>query len=175
MYIKIFPHKCLLSIYCSRPTCWFHWLAGRGQHAAAVRHRLTAVDLEDSIQALLGENEEEAVRRFLQHTEEVQAAFPPSRLLVFDVREGWAPLCSFLGLPQPSTPFPRSNSGEQVQLLVRRLRRTAFVGVLGAPLLLAVVVPFCQNTFQLCLTPLPPLILLWGTARLFLGILEGSL
>ena len=32
------------------------------------RHRLTAADLEDSIQALLGENEEEAVQRFLDHT-----------------------------------------------------------------------------------------------------------
>ena len=40
MYMKSFPHKCLLSIYCSRPTYWFHWLAGRGQHAAAVRWHL---------------------------------------------------------------------------------------------------------------------------------------
>ena len=28
----------------------------------------------------------------------------------------WGPLCCFLGLPQPSTPFPRSNSGEQVSI-----------------------------------------------------------
>jgi len=61
-------HKCLLSIYCSWPTSWFHWLAGRGELAANIRHRLTAADLEDSIQALLGENEEEAVQRFLDHT-----------------------------------------------------------------------------------------------------------
>ena len=31
------------------------------------RHRLTAPDLEDSIQALLGQNEEEAVQMFLKH------------------------------------------------------------------------------------------------------------
>ena len=36
------------------------------------RHRLTATDLEDSIQALLGENEEEAVQRFLEHTGKLQ-------------------------------------------------------------------------------------------------------
>lgn len=168
-------HKCLLSIYCSWPTSWFHWLAGRGELAANIRHRLTAADLEDSIQALLGENEEEAVQRFLDHTEEVRASLPPSRLLVFDVRDGWAPLCSFLGLAEPSTPFPRSNSGEQVQLLVRRLRRIAFLGILGAPLLLAALVPLCQNTSQLCLSPFLPLLFLWGTARLFLRILEGCL
>ena len=43
------------------------------------------------------------------HTAEVQAAIAPDRLLVFDVREGWAPLCEFLGTPIPGQPFPASN------------------------------------------------------------------
>ncbi len=43
---------------------------------------------------------------------EVRAALPPNRLLVFDVGEGWAPLCAFLGVPVPSEPFPRLNSTE---------------------------------------------------------------
>lgn len=37
----------------------------------------------------------------------------PGRLLVFDVQEGWEPLCAFLGLPVPAEPFPRSNSAEE--------------------------------------------------------------
>ena len=36
-------------------------------------------------------------------------ALPPERLLEFDVREGWGPLCRFLGLEAPSTAFPRVN------------------------------------------------------------------
>ena len=39
----------------------------------------------------------------------VIAGLSPERLLVFDVREGWGPLCRFLGVDEPSTPFPRVN------------------------------------------------------------------
>jgi len=38
----------------------------------------------------------------------VRAAVAPERFLVFDVAEGWEPLCAFLGMPDE--PFPRSNS-----------------------------------------------------------------
>jgi hypothetical protein len=43
------------------------------------------------------------------HNAAVIAAIPPERLLVFEVSQGWAPLCRFLGLPVPATPFPRVN------------------------------------------------------------------
>lgn len=36
----------------------------------------------------------------------------PERLLVYDVKEGWEPLCSFLGLPVPKGEYPRSNTAE---------------------------------------------------------------
>ena len=34
---------------------------------------------------------------------------PEKQLLVFNVKDGWAPLCQFLGLPIPDAPFPRVN------------------------------------------------------------------
>jgi hypothetical protein len=43
------------------------------------------------------------------HVAEVKATIPPDRLLVFDVRQGWAPLCEFLGTPMPEQPFPAGN------------------------------------------------------------------
>jgi len=52
---------------------------------------------------------------FRRHTEAVVAAVPKDRLLVFDVAEGWAPLCGFLGVPVPDTPYPRENSTAQFQ------------------------------------------------------------
>lgn len=48
-------------------------------------------------------------RGFEAHTIKVKAAIPQDRLLVFDVKEGWAPLCAFLGVAKPGTPFPRTN------------------------------------------------------------------
>jgi hypothetical protein len=52
---------------------------------------------------------------FRRHTEAVTAGVPKDRLLVFDVADGWAPLCPFLGVPVPETPFPRENSRQQFQ------------------------------------------------------------
>lgn len=49
-----------------------------------------------------------AIAMFNKRTADVQAAFPSSRLLTFDVREGWDPLCRFLGVEVPAISFPRS-------------------------------------------------------------------
>ena len=56
---------------------------------------------------------------YRRRTEEVCAAIPAERLLVFDVAEGWAPLCRFLDVPVPDVPFPRLNSTEQFWKMVR--------------------------------------------------------
>ena len=37
------------------------------------------------------------------------AEVPADNLLVFEVKQGWEPLCKFLGVPQPETPFPHIN------------------------------------------------------------------
>lgn len=48
-------------------------------------------------------------RAFNAHNEAVQATIPAHRLLVYQVKEGWGPLCAFLGVPEPTDPFPRTN------------------------------------------------------------------
>jgi hypothetical protein len=54
--------------------------------------------------------------------EEVKRAVPADRLLVFEVKDGWEPLCRFLGVPVPSTPFPRANDSDSFDKnLARRL------------------------------------------------------
>lgn len=47
---------------------------------------------------------------FDAHTERVKAAIPADRLLVYEVNDGWRPLCAFLGAPEPAEAFPRTNS-----------------------------------------------------------------
>jgi hypothetical protein len=53
-----------------------------------------------------------AIAAYRRRTEEVRAAIAPERLLVFDVAEGWQPLCRFLDVPAPVTPFPHLNSAD---------------------------------------------------------------
>jgi len=58
------------------------------------------------------------IGHFKRHTEEVLATIPPERLLVYRVAEGWEPLCRFLGVPVPNTPFPSENSREEFKARV---------------------------------------------------------
>ncbi len=46
---------------------------------------------------------------FTAHNEAVKAAIPADRLLVFEVKQGWEPLCRFLDVPVPAEDFPRTN------------------------------------------------------------------
>lgn len=56
------------------------------------------------------EDKDYAIAVFHRHTEEVKQHVPPEKLLVYDVKEGWEPLCTFLGVRVPTDiPFPRLN------------------------------------------------------------------
>ncbi|MBB4933386.1 hypothetical protein F4561_004206 [Lipingzhangella halophila] len=60
-------------------------------------------------------DEERAVEVFERHTADVRASLPADRLLVFEVSQGWQPLCDFLGVEAPAEPFPRLNDTETMQ------------------------------------------------------------
>ncbi len=47
---------------------------------------------------------------FRRHTEAVKSAIPPERLLIYQAGQGWEPLCAFLGVPVPETPYPSENN-----------------------------------------------------------------
>jgi hypothetical protein len=47
---------------------------------------------------------------FRKHTREVVRTVPAERLLVYEVSQGWGPLCEFLEVPVPGEPFPAQNS-----------------------------------------------------------------
>jgi hypothetical protein len=46
---------------------------------------------------------------YREHNERVRAVIPRDKLLVFNVKQGWEPLCEFLGVEVPDVPFPRAN------------------------------------------------------------------
>lgn len=53
------------------------------------------------------------LEHFRRHNAAVDRAIPRERRLVYEVSEGWGPLCTFLRVPVPDKPFPRVNSREQ--------------------------------------------------------------
>lgn len=53
-----------------------------------------------------------AISVFSKHLDYVQQTAPKDRLIVYDVVEGWPPLCEILGCDIPLEPFPHSNTRE---------------------------------------------------------------
>lgn len=49
------------------------------------------------------------IKAFNAHNDAVKDTIPAKQLLVYQVKDGWAPLCEFLGKPIPAEPFPRTN------------------------------------------------------------------
>lgn len=77
------------------------------------------------------------IERFKQHIQAVQAEVPADQLLVFNVSQGWEPLCAFLDKPIPSVPFPNCND---VQEFHSKARFIGLAGYLAVALLLALPV-----------------------------------
>jgi hypothetical protein len=82
------------------------------------------------------------LRSFVEHTAAVRAYVPADRLLVFEVSQGWEPLCAFLGVPVPAGPFPRVNDTESFQRMRRQMviRAVATVGAALTAVIAAVSV-----------------------------------
>ncbi|MEL7546318.1 MAG: sulfotransferase family protein [Pseudomonadota bacterium] len=57
-----------------------------------------------------GMDEAQLAQAFEAHNRAVQAAIPADQLLIYEAREGWEPLCAFLDVPVPATPFPKTNN-----------------------------------------------------------------
>lgn len=68
-----------------------------------------------------------AVKTFERHVEEVEKHVPPEKLLVYEVREGWRPLCEFLGVEEPDEPFPRLNERDDFPKVMAMGVARAFV------------------------------------------------
>jgi hypothetical protein len=76
-----------------------------------------------------------AIETFERHNEEVKQHVPAENLLVYEVREGWGPLCEFLGVEMPDEPFPHLNDSEVFKGRIRRIRvLTAVALTLGVSL-----------------------------------------
>lgn len=69
-----------------------------------------------------------AIKIYLDWHEEVKKTVPKDRLLVWDVKEGYGPLCKFLQLPVPAEPFPHINEKARFENLIKIFGRVDKIG-----------------------------------------------
>eukprot|EP00009_Paramoeba_aestuarina_P001022 CAMPEP_0201516584 /NCGR_PEP_ID=MMETSP0161_2-20130828/7880_1 /ASSEMBLY_ACC=CAM_ASM_000251 /TAXON_ID=180227 /ORGANISM="Neoparamoeba aestuarina, Strain SoJaBio B1-5/56/2" /LENGTH=257 /DNA_ID=CAMNT_0047913775 /DNA_START=144 /DNA_END=917 /DNA_ORIENTATION=+ len=67
--------------------------------------------------------------QYEKHNKQVQEKVPEDRLLVFNVKEGWEPLCKFLGKPVPDQPFPRVNETKDIEKAVQVFRAITYLWI----------------------------------------------
>lgn len=69
------------------------------------------------------EDRQKAISVYKNYIEEVRKTVPANRLLVYEVSQGWEPLCAFLGVPVPEgRPFPNKNDRKSFKRLITLLR-----------------------------------------------------
>ena len=84
------------------------------------------------------EDKHHAIEVFNQHNEEVRRRVPEEQLLVYEVKEGWEPLCEFLGVEEPDKPFPHLNDAAEMRRRILVLRAVSVAVPVVLVLLLSV-------------------------------------
>jgi hypothetical protein len=72
-----------------------------------------------------------ATARYNAYVDEVKAAVPADKLLVFTVDEGWDPLCAFLGVAKPASEFPNLNDRAAIKKVIGDITKGAYVILAG--------------------------------------------
>ena len=72
-----------------------------------------------------------AVARYKAYVDEVKAAVPANKLLIFSVDQGWEPLCAFLRVSQPDAEFPNLNDRAAIRRMIRGMAKRAHVILAG--------------------------------------------
>ena len=67
-----------------------------------------------------------ATQVFRDYVEQVKVIVPADKLLIFEARQGWEPLCAFLGKPVPPIPFPHVNDSAAFKQRIRIIRAMFF-------------------------------------------------
>ena len=72
-----------------------------------------------------------AIEVFDRWNEEVERRVPAGKLLVYQVSEGWEPLCEFLGVEKPDKPFPHLNEAGAFRKTIRHYMVFVLVALIG--------------------------------------------
>lgn len=70
---------------------------------------------------LYGESEPLSEDVYHKHVAWLERTVPADRLVFFDVRDGWEPLCKALGKDVPDVPFPKINDSEAIDRLAAKM------------------------------------------------------
>lgn len=129
---EVWEHSCRATIFEPNQAQTFRTLMklpmGPVKAGKAIRKLVTAIHGVDP------EAEDTDLQTmYKEWNQEVIDTVPKDNLLVFNVKEGWQPLCEFLGVPVPDTPFPRVNDRQEFRDRINKMKlaNTVLEAVIG--------------------------------------------
>ncbi|KAJ9612431.1 hypothetical protein H2200_004028 [Cladophialophora chaetospira] len=157
--VATYPNaKFILSLRDTEEAWWKSWFESVGIHFDTGLRRYIYRTLISSVHLLrrMDDGTQEIRFRLLreygsigphiyhEHNQHVRDLVPKGQLLEYNVKEGWGPLCAFLGVDVPDTPFPNLNEGAGIkavylgQQILGAVTWAFYVGLTGAACYLAV-------------------------------------
>ena len=88
----------------------------------------------------IARGKDESIQFYKDWVQHVKDTVPKDRLLVFEVKEGWEPLCKFLNLPEPNEPFPRLNDTPSMLRKFLKIRIISYIVVWGIPIAIGIAI-----------------------------------
>ena len=76
------------------------------------------------------EDRDFAIGNFIRHIEEVKEHVPEDKLLIYDVKDGWGPLCRFMQAEEPQKPFPHHHEQKEYLRYIRNVKIGAYLGLI---------------------------------------------
>ena len=88
-----------------------------------------------------------AKKKYQEHIDDVIRNVPKEKLLIFNVKEGWEPLCKFLNVPVPVSNFPHVNDKAEFKRGIKVVKTAGVLANVALLLLPAFLGYFAYSTF----------------------------
>ncbi len=95
----------------------------------------------------IDKGEQASIDFFNKWQEKVISTVPPEKLLIHHAKDGYEPLCKFLGLPVPDEKYPRMNDTKEQLERMAGLKRMAYCVVFGLPVIISTASYYLINYF----------------------------
>ena len=83
------------------------------------------------------DGEQVSTEYFENWIKKIQETIPEERLLIYNVKDGWSPLCKFLDMPLPNVAFPNVNDKKKMDMRYWKRKATAYLGIVVMPIVIS--------------------------------------
>ena len=94
---------------------------------------------------VIGCGRAESVKYYQEWIEDVKNTVPEDRLLIYNIKDGWKPLCDFLNVPIPDSPFPFLEDTSVPRKGRDKLKLISYITLFTLPVLISIFLAYFFN------------------------------